>query len=151
MTPSASTLDRLPKTLSARFEVQRDAWEATLRGSETVPEEAAILAVSLDGVMAPMAKAELETDAPSESEATECGEGASEKTSDPRHYREASCGTVSLYDAEGHRLSTIRDADQIVVLDRGRVAEIGTHEELLTRGGRYAALVARDADELVGA
>ena len=52
--------------------------------------------------------------------------------------------------AIAHRLSTIRDADQIVVLDRGRIAEIGTHEELLVRGGRYAALLARDADELVG-
>jgi ATP-binding cassette, subfamily B, bacterial len=51
--------------------------------------------------------------------------------------------------AIAHRLSTIRDADQIVVLDRGRVAEIGMHEELLARGGRYAALVARDADELI--
>ncbi len=45
-----------------------------------------------------------------------------------------------------HRLSTVRDADQIVVLDRGQVAELGTHGELLARGGRYAALVARDAD-----
>ena len=40
-----------------------------------------------------------------------------------------------------HRLSTVRNADQIAVLDRGRVVELGTHEELLLRGGRYADLV----------
>jgi ATP-binding cassette subfamily B protein len=50
--------------------------------------------------------------------------------------------------AIAHRLSTIRDADQIVVLDRGRIVEVGTHEELVVRGGRYAALVARDAETL---
>ncbi|MBM6578116.1 ABC transporter ATP-binding protein/permease [Microvirga sp. SRT01] len=46
-----------------------------------------------------------------------------------------------------HRLSTVVDADQIAVLDRGRVAERGTHAELLRRGGLYAEMWARQARE----
>jgi len=47
-----------------------------------------------------------------------------------------------------HRLSTVKDADQIIVLEDGHVAERGTHEELLARGGLYANLWAVQAGEI---
>jgi ATP-binding cassette subfamily B protein len=46
--------------------------------------------------------------------------------------------------AIAHRLSTVRDADQIVVLDKGRVVEVGTYDDLVAAGGKFAELVAGD-------
>lgn len=45
-----------------------------------------------------------------------------------------------------HRLSTVRDADRIVVIRDGEISEAGTHQELLAHGGYYASLVARQAE-----
>ena len=50
----------------------------------------------------------------------------------------AAAGRTTLIIA--HQLTTVRLADRIVVLDRGRIVEEGTHLDLLARGGRYAGL-----------
>jgi len=101
MVPSKSSLDRLPKQLSAHWEAERERFEAALRAEETVPPEAVTVAVSLDGVMVPMkdgARAQKREDAKEQGKPT-CG---------PAGYQEVGCGTLSFYDAAGEQLSTVR-------------------------------------------
>ena len=62
---------------------------------------------------------------------------------------ELSAGRTTITVA--HRLSTVRSADRIAVLDRGRVVELGSHDELVALGGRYAELVAADGQVPVAA
>jgi hypothetical protein len=101
--PSKSTLDRLPKALSVHWEAQRPHFEATLRQQETIPEEAVSMAVSLDGVMAPMKDGERQA---KRQDALTKGKSPS----GPSGYQEVGCATVSYYDRLGERLLTRRMA-----------------------------------------
>lgn len=103
MTPSKSTLDRLPKTVSSTWEENREAFETALRAAIVIPRAACSVAVSLDGVLAPMVDGE--------------GVAKREKTADegrltrgPAGYREMGCGTLSFCDANGDLMSAIRFA-----------------------------------------
>lgn len=101
MTPSKSSLDRLPKQLSRRWEEERERFEAAIRSQERVPEEAVTVAASLDGVLVPMMDGKRK-------EKRSKAEAEGKKTRGTAGYSEASCGTVSFYDAQGELLSTIR-------------------------------------------
>jgi len=100
MQPSRSSLDRLSKALSPHWEDHRVTWEAQLRQTETVPAAAKVMAVSVDGVMAPIRGAD------KQEKAQQPGKHAS----GPTGYKEVGCGTVTLYDQEAERLQTVRYA-----------------------------------------
>jgi len=99
MSPSRSILDRLPRALSARWEQDREDFEASLRAVEVVPDKAKTVAISLDGIMVPMKEGGRQR-----KRAEAKAEG--KETRGPAGYREASCGTISFYDGEGHRLES---------------------------------------------
>lgn len=101
MRPSRSSLDRLPKELSPHWEQHRVEWEAKLRQMETIANTAKTIALSVDGVMAPIRGIK-------QAEKAEKAQQAGKHASGPTGYKEVGCGTVTLYDQEAQRLQTIR-------------------------------------------
>ena len=101
MRPSRSSLDRLPKALNERWDANREGYEAQLRASEQIPTNAVAVAISLDGVMAPMRDS-----GKAEKKAEARRNGRPDKG--PAGYREVACGALSFYDQEGNRLLTRR-------------------------------------------
>lgn len=102
MAPSKSSLDRLPKALSEHWEQNREAHEQTLREAIVVPEGTASVAVSLDGVMAPVDGGNSPTGVRNKA-AT-----AGKLSKGPAGYRELGCATIAFCDAEGDLISAIR-------------------------------------------
>lgn len=101
MTPSKSTLDRLPKALNVHWEAQRISFEAILRQEEWVPAEAVSMGVSLDGVMVPMKDGDRKGK-------REQAKAQGKSPSGPSGCQEVGCGTISFYDRDGERLATRR-------------------------------------------
>ena len=104
MTPSKSSLDRLPKLVSDEWERDREAYEAALRAALVIPEGTVSVAVSLDGVLAPIDGGA----SPVEVRNAAANEGFTSKG--PAGYREVGCATLSFCDAKGDLLGAIRMA-----------------------------------------
>jgi len=103
MTPSKSSLDRLPKVISERWEKDREKLEEALREGLKVPEGAVSIAVSVDGVFAPMEDSDVTQ---RRAEAAEDGR----IMKGPLGFREVGCATISFCDKDGELLGAIRMA-----------------------------------------
>jgi hypothetical protein len=104
MAPSKSSLDRLPKRIDERWEEGREEFEGALREGFEIPEGSVSIAISLDGVLAPIDGANSRADV----RAQAAEEGRVSKG--PAGYREASCATLSFCDAKGDLLGALRMA-----------------------------------------
>ena len=104
MEPSKSSIDRLPKLLSERWEKDRERFERALREGLEIPEGTVSIAVSLDGVLAPIDGG----NSPTQVRATAAAEGRTSKG--PAGYREVGCATIAFCDAKGDLLGAIRMA-----------------------------------------
>ena len=104
MTPSKSSVDRLPKLLAERWEDDREAFEKALRDGLEIPEGTVSIAISLDGVLAPIDGG----NRPTQVRADAAAEGRTSKG--PAGYREAGCATVAFCDDKGELLGAIRMA-----------------------------------------
>jgi hypothetical protein len=102
MDPSKSSLDRLPKALGERWEAEREKYEQVLREAIVVPEGAHSVAVSIDGVLAPIDGGT----SPTEVRADAAAEGRRSKG--PAGYREMGCATLAFCDAQGDLISAVR-------------------------------------------
>lgn len=115
---SVSTLKRVPKTIAARYETQREEINAELRGTEQVPDEAVTVQVGLDGVMVPQdgehAKARGRETANPKVPRHETRYGpvnvegpANDDGLSGRSWHEGSVGTLAFYDKDGDHLRTV--------------------------------------------
>jgi hypothetical protein len=104
MEPSKSSLDRLPKKLSEVWEASREEHEAALRDALVVPDGAVSVAVSIDGVLAPIDGGHRPTDV----RAAAAREGRTSQG--PAGYREVGCATLTFCDAKGDMLGAVRMA-----------------------------------------
>jgi len=102
MEPSKSSLDRLPKAMGERWESEREKYEQVLRDAIVIPDDAHSIAVSIDGVFAPIDGGA----SPTAVRNRAASEGRLSKG--PAGYREVGCATLTFCDEKGDLISAIR-------------------------------------------